>query len=179
MFSVVALYKLTLTIFGRASTKIALSTAILHILSPGGLFLSAPYAESSCAFLIFAGCLNFAKSFGSDGRSSISRDVQVIIAGITFGAATAFRSNGIFNGLLLLEEAIRLLVSLRAGLRYEVIRRLIATGLGGVFVAAGFVLPQLVAYREYCGALGDFLGRRPWCDKTLPSIYTFVQEHYW
>lgn len=177
LFSVIVLFKLTLAIFGRASRRIAFTAAALHIISPAGLFLSGPYAESSCAFLSLAGCLNFAKSFGSDGRPSASRDLLLILSGIMFGAATTFRSNGILNGLLLLEEAVRVLLRLKDGLKVETLRRLLASGIGGLFVAAGFLLPQLVAYQEYCG--GRSQDRRPWCGRTPPSIYTFVQEHYW
>lgn len=177
--SVVLLFKLTRTLFGQTSHVLAFTTATLHIISPAGIFLSAPYAESFCAFLTFAGYLNFAKSFASDGTSSTGRDLLVILAGVMFGAATTFRSNGILSGVLLLEEAFRVTFQLRHGVKFETIRRLLATGIGGLLAAAGFVLPQLIAYLEYCGELGDIVGKRSWCDKRLPSIYTFVQEHYW
>ena len=178
LFSVIVLFKLTLAVFGRASGRIAFTAAALHIISPAGLFLSGPYAESSCAFLSFAGCLNFVKSFGSNnGRTSASGDFLLILSGIMFGAATTFRSNGILNGLLLLEEAFRVLFRLKNGLKVETLRRLIAAGLGGLFVLAGFLLPQLIAYQEYCG--DSSAEKRPWCKRTLPSIYTFVQDYYW
>lgn len=94
-----------------------------------------------------------------------------------FGAATTFRSNGILTGFLLLEEAVRVLLRLKDGLNIVNLRRLVAAGVGGLFVLAGFLLPQLVAYQEYCTT--SSLDRRPWCGRTLPSVYTFVQEHYW
>lgn len=94
-----------------------------------------------------------------------------------FGTATTFRSNGILNGLLLLEEAVRVLLRLKDGMNIETFRRLIAAGVGGLFVLAGFLLPQFVAYQEYCTTSSQ--DRRPWCERTLPSVYTFVQEHYW
>ena len=71
-------------------------------------------------------------------------------AGLTFGIAATFRSNLILNGLLLLEEALRTLYYLRYEFNLIKVRRLIATGLGGLLVGVGFVLPQYIAYREYC-----------------------------
>jgi len=176
-FSVIVLFKLTLAVFGRASQRIAFTAAALHIISPAGLFLSGPYAESSCAFLSFAGCLNFVKSFGSNGRTTAFHDFLLMLSGLMFGAATTFRSNGVLNGFLLLEEAVMLVFRLKDDLKLETLRRTLAAGIGGLFVLAGFLLPQFVAYQEYCG--GPSIEKRPWCGNTPPSIYTFVQEHYW
>ena len=174
--SVVVLHQLTLAIFPESSA-VAAVTAALHILSPASLFLSAPYAESSCALLSFLGCLLFTKSLGSKGESSSGKDLLVLVSGFTFGIATSFRSNAILNGLLLLEEAFRTLLLLKDGLCFSVFRRLVATGLGGLFVGVGFLLPQYIAYSQFCG--DSTASRRIWCDRYLPSIYGFVQDHYW
>jgi phosphatidylinositol glycan class V len=154
-----------------------LTAASLHIVSPAGLFLSAPYAESSCALLSFAGCLLFIKSLGGNGPIKPSHDMIMLLSGVLFGVATTLRSNGVLNGLLLLEEAFRTLWSLKSGFRIASFRRLIAAGLGGLSVAVGFLLPQYIAWTEYCG--NSQISPRPWCKRTLPSIYTFVQDHYW
>lgn len=171
LLSVIALYHLTLSVFA-GGVETAFTAATLHILSPAGLFLSAPYAESSCAFLTFAGCLLFSKSLG---QSSATQDFLVLASGVVLGLATAFRSNGLLNGILLLEEAFRTLFSLRRGFQLSAVRRLLATGLGGLAVAFGFLFPQYIAYSEYCGQNTG----RPWCDEKFPSVYVFVQAHYW
>ena len=36
---------------------------------------------------------------------------------------------------------------------------------------------QVWAYLRFCVHVGD--GARPWCAWTVPSVYTFVQQHYW
>jgi len=175
LLSVLVLFNLTLTVFPLSSSAIAFTAASLHVLSPAGLFLSAPYAESSCALLSFAGCLLFVKGAAKEGQTG-AQDLFILASGILFGVATTFRSNGVLNGLLLLEEAFRTLGRLKDGPQLATIRHLIATGMGGLCVAAGLLTPQYIAFSEYCG---DLTRSRPWCQRTLPSIYTFVQEHYW
>ncbi|KAG0648638.1 Glycosylphosphatidylinositol-anchor biosynthesis 18 [Hyphodiscus hymeniophilus] len=182
LLSVFVIFALGATVFPNHPSKLALSlsAALLHTVFPAGLFLSAPYAESSCALLSFSGVLLFAKSFTPKGQSTSWHDLLLILSGLIFGIATTFRSNGILNGLLLLEEAFRVLLSLKDGFRLTTLRRLLATGLGGLIVGAGFVMPQYIAWSEYCAdANADTTTLRPWCQKTIPSVYSFVQEHYW
>jgi phosphatidylinositol glycan class V len=178
LLSVFALFNLSLVVFPGFPPEYAFTAASLHIISPAGLFLSAPYAESSCALLSFVGCLLFTKSLTSRPHSTANQDFLILASGICFGIATTFRSNGMLNGLLLLEEAFRSLFQLRHGLSITVVRRLAATGVAGMSVAAGFLLPQYIAYIEFCGNT-DSTEHRPWCGRTPPSIYTFVQDHYW
>jgi len=174
--SVFVLFRLTLAVVSD-SVGVALTSAAFHIISPAGLFLSAPYAESSCALLSFFGTLLFVKSLGPKEDSSTAKDSLVLLSGISFGIATTFRSNGILNGLLMFTEAIRISVELFAhGPRVASARRLVATGLGGLAVGFGFLLPQYIAYTQFCG---DAATSRTWCERTVPSIYTFVQDHYW
>ena len=175
-FSVLVLHQLTLAIFPESSA-VAAVTAALHIVSPAGLFLSAPYAESTCALFSFLGCLLFTKSLSRTGESSIAKDILVLISGILFGIATTFRTNAILNGLLLLEEALRVVSTLQNGLQYATFRRIAATGFGGLAVGFGFLLPQYLAYSEFCG--NSTAVKRTWCDSSLPSIYGFVQGYYW
>ncbi|KAK6581506.1 hypothetical protein PZA11_006197 [Diplocarpon coronariae] len=177
LLSVLAAFRLTRAIFPEAPVELALRAASFHVISPAGLFLSAPYAESSCALLSFAGCILFTQSLGRRGSGPVARDLLLLSSGICFGLATACRSNGILNGLLLLEEALRVLHALGRGWQLARLRRLVATAVGGMSVGAGFVLPQFLAYGEYCGGRDTTL--RPWCERTIPSIYTFVQDHYW
>jgi phosphatidylinositol glycan class V len=155
--------------------KLALVGALLHVFSPAGLFLSAPYAESTFSLLSFAGYLLFAKSCLA--RRPLTRDAQLLSAGALFGLATAFRSNGISHGVPFAWEFVQQLANLPRR-PVEAGRRLIVLGIGGLLVAAGSAIPQFVAYQRFCvGQSGA--GLRPWCQEYLPSIYGFVQQHYW
>lgn len=246
--------------------KLALLTSLLHIISPAGLFLSAPYAEGSCALFSFLGWWFYARSCLSDAeqdgtaavpkqdnkggkrgkarnRLTLKGDINLLLAGLSFGLATLFRSNGILNGLPFAWEVFTLLTGLAVSggstPPLKTLRRLIALGLGGIFVAMGSIVPQTVAWLRYCPSgslwlLNKFLSLSPgttssasgvgvsgtsgvsgsgsargyggsgvgagvsvgadtggleglvaqeeareWCTAVVPSIYTFVQKHYW
>lgn len=230
--------------------KLALLTALLFIFSPAGLFLSAPYAESSCALFSFLGWWFYARSCLSDqdvdttvlkkvggvgSGLTVKGDIHLLLAGLSFGVATLFRTNGILNGLPFAWEVLTILSGFfisgqgrKKTLLLKALRRLIALGLGGIFVAMGSIVPQTVAWLRYCPSgslwLSKFLspgvsgtsgvfggsgsdsavgygasgvgagvraddggleglvaqeGAREWCTAVVPSIYTFVQEHYW
>ncbi len=166
------LYQLGLVVWGNR--RLSFTAALLHVLSPAGLFLSAPYAESTFAFLSFLGYLFFAKGVLSDKRTVV-HDVSIVASGMWFGFATTFRSNGILGGVLFASELLRELTSVPTLVS---IRRRLALIVGGSAVAIGFAIPQLIAYLTFCSE-SSATEQRPWCSKTLPSIYSFVQEHYW
>ncbi|GAB1315861.1 ER membrane glycoprotein subunit of the GPI transamidase complex-like protein [Madurella fahalii] len=174
LLSALVLYRLGQLVW--RDRALSLVAAILHILSPAGLFLSAPYAESSFALLSFSGYLFLALSCRAE-RSPTSRDIYTILAGILFGLATTFRSNGILNGIPFAWEVLCQLPRLHQR-PSDTLRRLLALGIGGVCVAAGSIVPQALAYLRFCS---DTSGAEPrsWCRGYLPSIYTFVQKHYW
>ncbi|EJT80331.1 GPI mannosyltransferase 2 [Gaeumannomyces tritici R3-111a-1] len=158
---------------------VALTATCLHVLSPAGLFLSAPVAEASFSLLSFAGMLLFAKAAraGSVG-SVLARDGLTLASAVVFALATTFRSNGLLNGIpfafAFISEASGFLSHPSAA----TIWRLAVLGLGGICIAAGLIVPQAVAYQRYClQPPGTPL--RSWCNQTLPSIYSFVQREYW
>ncbi|KFX87178.1 hypothetical protein V490_08472 [Pseudogymnoascus sp. VKM F-3557] len=174
--SVFALYHLACAVFpGPSGPQLAFIAGCLHILSPAGIFLSAPCGESTAAFLTFAGLLFFAWGVPVGAASSGRQEGFVVLAGVTLGLATTVRSNALLNGIVFAEEAVLVAWSVRKGLSVQKIKRLAAVGVGGCCIAVGFLLPQYFAYQEYCSSASP----RPWCTSLAPSIYTFVQEHYW
>lgn len=172
LLSVIVLHNLTLKVFiGDTRAKIALLSASLHIISPSGLFLSAPCAESPFALLSLTGYYLFAVGTTSDGIESA---IGFWSAGIVFAISTTFRSNGLLNGLLFAEAALRTLFSFKDGLSFEKIQRLASIGTGGFCIGVGFLLPQIIAYEQLCAD-----GSRIWCQRSIPSVYIFVQDYYW
>ena len=190
LVAVLALYQLTLILLSAGTstarsvygyTPPALGAALLHVISPAGIFLSAPYAESSFAALSFMGACLFVRA-GRFPTSSASRSLHVLAAGLVFGVSATFRSNGILSGLLFASEAIYTLIGvLQSENMLHCWRKLldvVILCIGGLELAGGFAYPQILAWTRYCS--NDMETTRPqWCDYTIPSIYSHVQATYW
>lgn len=168
------LYKLT-NILTRDAT-ISFLSPILCIISPGGLFLSSPGPESPFSFLSFLGILIFALRY-QPGQSVVKKSLFVVLSGAIFGISATFRSNGLAYGLLFAVDAVQTGLGFLQKPAVSSMFHTGATVLGGLLVASGSVLPQAVAWSTYCQPESGIW--RPWCSKTMPSIYTFVQAEYW
>ncbi|OLN96332.1 GPI mannosyltransferase 2 [Colletotrichum chlorophyti] len=174
LLAALMLHELTLKLFSRA--RLAFLASLLHVLSPAGLFLSAPYAESSFAFLSFAGYYVLA-SVSDAPKGSLRWTAAQVLAGAVFGLATACRSNGLLNGVPFALECLMILPPLLSSpTNLKNFAALFGPVAGGLLVATGSVVPQTLAWLRYCSGASE---PRAWCGRTVPSIYSFVQEHYW
>lgn len=179
--SVLVLYRLSSNVFGLQTPVqrlVCFLSAFLHIISPAGAFLSAPYGEPLFSFLNISGLYLYSSSFRDDGvGKKLFRDVKLLAAALFFAVATTVRSNGLLSGFLFAYDAVwQLRRVVLHGLSWEAFMRLSVIVLGGCVVAVGIVLPQVAAYTTYCLAEST---ARPWCQWTIPSIYGWVQERYW
>ena len=160
----------------RRST--AFVASCLFIVSPAGIFLSAPYSESLFAFFNFLGMISVSRLRPRSGSlpDTLRQTSVTICSGHFFAIACMIRGNGILSLLVYVEPGLILVNELIAGpLRLPAFFKLFGVGIAGLLVLGGFAFPQILAYRKYCQQ--DV--RRPWCDNFVPSIYSFVQEHYW
>ncbi len=173
-----------MTVYRRSSvhqlSKLSFLAACLHIISPAGIFLSAPYAESPFSLLNFAGYYLYAKAKTSARVHNSKGDALIIFSGILFGLGTTFRGNGLFSGLILIYDAVSGLGKIvhSANIKANV-RKLLVVCLSGVLMACIAILPQYLAYKEYCTKLSEGNLVRPWCSSWVPSIYAWVQKEYW
>ena len=178
------LHELTLTVYRRSSvhqlSKLSFLAACLHIISPAGIFLSAPYAESSFSLLNFAGYYSYAKAKTS-ARAQNSKGVALIIfSGILFGVGTTFRGNGLFSGLIFIYDAVSSMRNIVHSANIQAnVRKLFVVCLSGVLMACIAIIPQCLAYKEYCTNSSAETLVRPWCSNWVPSIYAWVQKEYW
>lgn len=178
------LYELAVLLLAPRKIKdVAFVTAALHIFSPAGLFLSAPYAESAFSLLHFTALLAYCKSNAFlNGRRHrlLQDDLYLIASGLFFAGAAMMRGNGLLSGIVYLYDLVTmlpLLLPVPIPRHLGNVRHLAALVLSGLLLALGFASPQVVAYLEYCS--GEAGPSRPWCTAIPPSIYTFVQSHYW
>lgn len=207
LLSVLVLHRLTaIVVPGSARKQIAFLAAALHACSPAGVFLSAPYGEALFSLLNFSGMLWYAYArvdaappilagLDENGwRPKSARSLLYsLISGLCFGLATMVRSNGLLSGLILFYDIIQSLHGLfgpRIG-QISSLMRIIGAVIAGLLVGMGFIIPQWLAYQQYClkviaarldlqfSAHVDQENTRPWCSKTPPSIYSWVQKHYW
>lgn len=179
--SVVVLYRLASAISKpENSGKIAFISSVLHIISPAGVFLSAPYAESLFSTLNFVGMLLYVHARQTEralGAWKVPQDAYILCSGIAFGLATLVRSNGLLSGTIFLYDVLQLVprtVALKLSMHDA--HRTLATCAAGAIIALAFITPQAFAYQQYCM---ENERSRPWCRELIPSIYSWVQEHYW
>ena len=182
LLSVLVLYRLlVLVLEPQRQQIIPFIAAVLHTLTPASLFMCAPYAEAIFSFLNFTGMLFYAQSraMAETTKSTFGEDLLKIVSGLFFAIAALMRSNGLLSGTIFLYDVARYLPRLMsAQLSVHDARRVIITCVAGVLIAMGFIGPQYFAYVEFCYR-GRGTGIRPWCEKSLPSIYSWVQSHYW
>lgn len=146
--------------------KVAETAALLSIFAPSsGTTLTSPTPEPffSIACLMGMLALENTNKQGSVGWG------QVMFASISFAIATSFRANGV---LLVAYIAFALLNRVRRDNHVVLLLKLV---LGGTICIAPNVLFQTWAYTRFC--LADHT--RPWCENRWPSVYSFVQSHYW
>ena len=145
------------------------------------MFLSAPYAESTFSFLNFTGCYLYAKSLVKASELlELETSLFILSSSILFGIATTIRGNGLFSGLTLIYDAIVCVTKILRFTAVEAnIRRLLVVSIAGSLMASIAIVPQYLAYAEYCTGQSANVQGRPWCSKWIPSIYAWVQEHYW
>lgn len=157
--------------------QIAFTSAALHIISPAGVFLIAPYSEAEYAFFSLLGTVLYIYAIQHRAKGGIQSDaILTIAAGVAWGAACMMRGNGLLNGIIFAWDLTGMLVAFILGDRsLHQLARICATTIAGMCVAAGYAIPQYVAYLEFC----EPSSTRSWCERVPPSIYTWVQEHYW
>lgn len=184
LFAIIALYHLTFNLVSSLDTtrrQVAFIAACLHVISPAGLFLSAPYGESTFAFLNFSGMLSYvfatkAAAFNTSPIGSPAAVLWTIAAGMCFGTAAMIRSNGLLSGIVFAWDVAGIVLRpSRIMHNLEPTSKFLITIFAGLLVAIGFATPQVVAYMEHCTGGNT----RPWCARLPPSIYNWVQEHYW
>ncbi|KAJ4371558.1 ER membrane glycoprotein subunit of the GPI transamidase complex-like protein [Neocucurbitaria cava] len=180
--SVLVLYRLLTIILDLPRQRnVAFVASVLHILTPASLFYSAPYAEALFSLLNLTGMVHYAlsKATARDGGSPVREDIYKLSSGLIFASAALIRSNGLLSGLIFLYDAAMYLPRIASEqLSIRDVTRIMVTCVAGLFIAIGFIGPQYLAYMDFC-IRENGSDARPWCEGSIPSIYSWVQSHYW
>lgn len=177
LLACVLLYALTLRLLPKSSRGrqgIAVLAACLHVLSPAGVFLSGPCTEAPFACLNFLGfyLLTFVPGLSYAGT------LFAIGGSICFALASTVRGNGFLSvvalGIIAFPIALR---TLNGNIQVVNLWTFLGLAAGAVITFVGTALPQYQPYVDYCQS--DSSSPRPWCKHLPPSIYFFVQSHYW
>lgn len=105
-------------------------------------------------------------------------------------SATAFRSIGVFQSLIWAWDWAEELKSLPGIVRRTkswkkalsiLITSSVETLALGLITCGPFLYDQWLGYRQFCSTEASITRQslRPWCQNRIPSIYNFVQTHYW
>ena len=162
---------------GGHSDALALASAWLFALNPANVFYGIAYTESGFSCASFIGYLALA-----DGWD--------VASGAAFGAAAAFRSNGVLH---VIPVSVVIAARVIESLQKRNVRDACGYALRGV-VACALVVAPYVAFSAYGDAkycqnplFAMENARRPWCVDSLSnaygllpkSMYGFLQRHYW
>lgn len=123
------------------------------------MYMSSMYTEPLFAFLVYRGM-------------NLFFDYNQILSGLWFGLSSFCRSNGILNAGYFAHLLISHLTSTTRKFDYKAILK---QAFGVILCFAGLVVFEYYGYVEYCSDARE----RPWCTRSLPLIYSFVQDHYW
>ena len=164
---------------------VAFLGAVLHVFSPAGVFLCAPYAEGVFSLLSFLGFWGFVRAgrWVTEGQGG-KAVVGMVGAGGVLGLACLMRGNGVLGGgvflWMVVKQSWKGFELWRVGGKKAqwVLGSVMLGGVSGMLMGAIAAYPQYLAFVEYCA--GKASGqRRPWCDAWMPSIYAWVQKEYW
>ncbi|ORX69897.1 mannosyltransferase, partial [Linderina pennispora] len=168
VLAAVALYKLGCRTLKNES--LAYIAALLFVLAPSNMFMSAIYTESLFAWLVFTAIL----------RTTEQKHAE---ASLWLCLSSLCRSNGaLYSGFIVWDMVVMSEAwsskTLALPRRAAVIALQMVKALALVLISSlGFMAFQIYGYREFC--MNGSVTPRRYCSSTLPLLYSFVQDEYW
>jgi phosphatidylinositol glycan class V len=167
----------------------ALYATALYILTTSPATASSPYTEPLFAFLTCTGLWLILPSRISK-TSGAELVISKVLGLLCLAGATATRSLGILSVIAVIWQgflqpiyqgdhrvSVRPLLRTATSLTTHqlVLKRGILTAVAATAIILPFIAFQYTAYVTYCSDAKT----RPWCGHALPSVYSYVQDHYW
>ncbi|XP_049851798.1 GPI mannosyltransferase 2-like isoform X2 [Schistocerca gregaria] len=171
------LYRLSCIVLG--DERWAFKSALLFCLSPATPFFLGIYSESLFAATAFTGMFFCARNRHASSEKHL---FNTFMASVFFALACTVRSNAItLVGFILYEQLRysydRYLYQKEARTKLSrIVLEWIYAGFACFLSILPFVCYLSYGYMTYCSNPDS---KRPWCQRTIPNIYSFVQDHYW
>lgn len=156
--TMVNIFRLTLLLGG--DEYFAFLASAFCCVSPAFAYQNAVYSESLFSALVTKGMIDF-----YSGRK--------FQAAMMWSLSSLARSNGVLMAGFFANDIVRIF---GGRFTFASIARIVKSVILTAITLLGYVAFQAYGYQLYCME-EDFL--RPWCDRTIPDIYGFVQAEYW
>lgn len=176
LLSCVSMYYLALATFAKISMfrqrkrAIALAASLAYVVSPAGIFLTAPYSESLCNLLVVTGLwlreLALAKNTVGASFGNVRLVVLYTFSGTLVAIAFGVRANSVLFGLFYLFD-------LQNAWRNHHIQDCVWTIVAGGQIFAAIVVAVWYPYSVFCPERGQ------WCTWWVPSLFSYAQSTYW
>ncbi|GMM38852.1 GPI-anchor transamidase [Saccharomycopsis crataegensis] len=179
--SVLVLYKWTAIVFDHnskpsrwfsisESNELALKSALVYILNPAGVFLTAPYSESFATFLAFVGL--YLRELSLVEKDDTNLRAPKALYGMIYLGSSIFIAGGIMIRLNIILVAFVYLYDFLYFMKKLKLSTFVPL-LAGLVTFSSFVYINMLPYEEFCPE------RVIWCTSRLPSLYSFAQGRYW
>lgn len=177
-----ALAKTSLTrkIANNSGNSFALKCALLYVINPAGIFITAPYSESAANLMTFTALylreISLTNSHGENLRNPLNYKIThfrhvfsifpYLMSAIFVGLGIGIRSNIILVAYVYLYDTLYFLY-------YQKVFATLSAMIAGLITFTSFLALNYFPYVEFCPE------RVVWCDKQVPFLYLFAQSHYW
>lgn len=172
----VVLYHYTRLVFSGARIfspePMAWAALVAFVVSPAGVFLTAPYAELAAALCSF-GCLYLREQ----GAARMSR-ARYVASGALAAVAYGCRANCLLLGAVYLFDVAETWRAETGRVAAPAVRPKVPWWwpvAAGLVLGAALVASNVVGYVAICRS-GD---RGEWCDAAVPVLFGYAQAHYW
>ncbi|CAK9438517.1 uncharacterized protein LODBEIA_P27410 [Lodderomyces beijingensis] len=169
--SCIMLYLVTTDVF-RNDKVIAHRVALMMIISPAGIFLTANYSENLSNLLTITAiyCYYLSMDFQdirTRSNQSIKSVALYIMSGVLIALNYTVRANGLLMGVIYVFDLYHFLI-LDSNFSESLV-----TIFTGSLLAATLLAQNMYHYFLFCPQ------RQGWCNHTVPSLFRFAQSHYW
>lgn len=176
LVSCISMFYLAETTFNKISMfrlrakSIAWASSLAYVISPAGIFLTAPYSESFCNVLVITGLWFREAALGKNPVLSSFRTLTSVLlyllSGLLIAISFGVRANSVLFGLFYLYD-------LQNAWKNRLVADCALTIAAGGQLAVAIIVSTWYPYSVFCPNRGE------WCNSWFPSLFSYAQAKYW